>query len=376
VIVVDAHAYCFEPVDQPGGYATAAERLRWLQFSHALHHQPAWRVTDRAPSDSTVLLDPTPDDPWRLRTDLDFRPDPARSRMLWTVDGEDVTKIIFPPHLVGLGFGPDQLIAEMDAADVDVALLHTDPSLGRDPAYQAACVRAYPARLRSMASVDEWRLLDELDTVIRETIDAIEVHGLHAIKFHPSLFQRSRGWHGEPWEDGPLRPFWEAVIGLRVPVFLTLDGTPGVGDEREAYLSELTAVGRWLDRYPDARCGLTHGFPYRAFRDGDGLRFPDAIWDVFSHPNLDLEVSFPVRIGDWWDYPWREVWPALAAMVERIGPDRLMWGTDMPFQGRFCTYRQSRDYLERHCRDLLGDDGLEMLLGGTARRLLGLPTMP
>jgi hypothetical protein len=25
---------------------------------------------------------------------------------------------------------------------------------------------------------------------------------------------------------------------------------------------------------------------------------------------------------------------------------------------------------------ILGDDGLEMLLGGTARRLLGLPTVP
>jgi predicted TIM-barrel fold metal-dependent hydrolase len=375
-VIVDAHAYCFEPVGARSGYSTAEERLRWLQISHALHHQPAWRVRDRAPSDSTVLLDPTPDDPWRLRTDLDFRPDAARSRMVWTVDGEDVTKTIFPPHLVGLGFDPDQLIAEMDAADIDVALLHTDPSLGRDHAYQAACIRAYPDRLRSMASVDEWRLLDDLDTVIRETIDAIEVHGLHGIKFHPGLFHGSHGWHGQAWEDGPLRPFWEAVTGLRVPVFLTLDGAPGVDDERQAYLAELGAVGRWLDRYPEARCGLTHGFPYRAFRDGDGLHLPGAIWNVFSHPNLYLEVSFPVRIGDWWEYPWRETWPILAAMAERIGPDRLMWGTDVPFQGRFCTYRQSRDYLERHCRDLLGEEGLGRLLGGSAARLLGLPSEP
>ena len=29
----------------------------------------------------------------------------------------------------------------------------------------------------------------------------------------------------------------------------------------------------------------------------------------------------------------------MEAMVERIGPGQLMYGTDMPFQNRFCTYQ-------------------------------------
>ena len=101
---------------------------------------------------------------------------------------------------------------------------------------------------------------------------------------------------------------------------------------------------------------------------------PDDIWKPFENPNLSLEVCFPVRIGDIFDYPYREVWPTMEAMVERIGPGQLMYGTDMPFQNRFCTYRQSRDWLERHFASSTGltSDDLALIMGGTAARVLGV----
>jgi hypothetical protein len=47
---------------------------------------------------------------------------------------------------------------------------------------------------------------------------------------------------------------------------------------------------------------------------------------------------------------------------------------DMPFQNRFCTYRQSRTYLEKHCRrEFLTDEELGLLLGGSAQRVLQIP---
>ena len=78
-----------------------------------------------------------------------------------------------------------------------------------------------------------------------------------------------------------------------------------------------------------------------------------------------------MRIGDLLDYPYAEVQPALESMVERVGCDRLMWGTDMPFQNRFCTYRQSRDSIEKTC-DFLSQADLNLLMGGTAQRVLDL----
>ena len=64
----------------------------------------------------------------------------------------------------------------------------------------------------------------------------------------------------------------------------------------------------------------------------------------------------------------------MEAMVERIGPGQLMYGTDMPFQNRFCTYRQSRHWLERHFAPSTGlsDDDLALIMGGTAARVLGV----
>ena len=58
-------------------------------------------------------------------------------------------------------------------------------------------------------------------------------------------------------------------------------------------------------------------------------------------------------------------------MLRRIGARQLLWGTDMPFQNRFCTYRQSRSWIEKHCA-FIGRDDLARIQGGTAARILGL----
>ena len=78
-----------------------------------------------------------------------------------------------------------------------------------------------------------------------------------------------------------------------------------------------------------------------------------------------------MRLGDLFDYPYRELWPTLQEMVERIGAGRLLWGTDMPFQNRFCTYRQSRRWIEEYCEFLSAGD-LAAIMGGACARVLGL----
>ena len=373
-MIVDSHVYTFLPADDPRGYSSVEEHMARVQASNARHHQPAFRLSDRAPSSSMVL---NPEGAYDLDglPDLDFRLDREAGRVVWTVDGEDHTKHYYPPNLRNLEFTPHSLIGEMDYAGVDVALVHTDAMLVRDSGYLAESVSLYPDRLRAMAPVDEWRIPGETDAVIAELTTAITDHGLHAIKFNmPLAAPDGSGW----WDDGPYRPFWEAATALGVPVFFTL-GTgssktrlvTSVEEQRHGYLEELATVTRWMERYPDAICSLTHGFPWRVFLEGDRIVLPDAIWAPFDNPNLSLEVCFPVRLGDLFDYPYREVWPTLQAMAERIGADQLLWGTDMPFQNRFCTYRQSRHWIEKYC-SFLSESELDAIMGGTAARILGL----
>ena len=306
---------------------------------------------------------------------MDFRVDHDRGRVVWTFEGDDHTKQFFPPNLRDVEFTPHGAIAEMDYTGVDVALIHTNHMLGRDSSYLAECVGLYPDRFRSMAPVDEWRIVGESDAVIEDLTTAITGHGLHAIKFTPSHAYTSGP---DPWDDGPYRDFWEAATSLKVPVFFTLGTGPDVdgrtafaADQQSGFLGELNVLKRWMERYPDTVCSITHGFPWRAFLDGHGITLPGAVWEPFQNPNCNLEVCFPVRLGDIFDFPYREVWPTLEAMVEHVGSDHLLWGTDMLFQNRFCTYRQSRHWIEKYC-DFLGREDLEQIMGGTAARILGL----
>ena len=373
-MIIDSHAYCFEAADSPLGYDNAAEHLRWVQTGNAGHYQPAFRTRDRAPGRSDVLVAEGTSVLSDL-PDVNFRIDHKAGRVLWTVDGEDYTKHYYPPNLQDCAFGPDSLISEMDYAGVDVSLLHTNPMLGRSSAYLGECVRRYPDRLLAMAPVDEWRIKDDPDAVVHELENAIKKHGLHAIKFNPTGYKVSP----DPWDDGFYRPFWESATSLGVPIFISLGTGPDKGswgtspDVHEGYLSELTILMNWMERYPNNVCSITHGFPYRSFLDGDRIKLPDAIWEPFRNPNLSIEVSFPVRIGDIFDYPYHEVEPTIQEMVEHIGADGLLWGTDMPFQNRHCTYRQSRDHIEKYC-DFLSEQELGLIMGGTAARILNIST--
>ena len=372
-MIIDSHVYCFRPLDGPNGPADAREQLRWVQASYAGHHQPAYRLRDRAPASSRAL-DPEGRGPLGELPDVGFRADHAGGRFLWTLGGQDCTKQFLPPSLRNVEFTPHSLIGEMDYADVDAALIHTNPMLCRDSRYLADCVAAYPDRLRAMAPVDEWRIADEAAAVTDNLRAAIERDGLHAIKFN--VMMACRGSSAD-WDDGPYRSFWQATTSWNVPVFFTFltSAQPSVeisaAEHRDRYVKQLDILMRWMHRYPDTVCCLTHGFPYRVLLDGGKLSIPDAFWAPFDHPKCHLEVCFPARLGDKFDYPYHELWPTLEQMVARIGAERLLWGTDMPFQNRTCTYRQSRDWIEKDCT-FLGRDELAMIMGGTAARILHL----
>ena len=93
-MIIDSHAYCFEPADSPRGYANSQEHLRWVQKAQAGHHQPAFRLRDRVEGPSDVL-DPTKGDLDDL-PDVDFRIDRAAGRVLWDYRRRDLHQALLP----------------------------------------------------------------------------------------------------------------------------------------------------------------------------------------------------------------------------------------------------------------------------------------
>ena len=288
-------------------------------------------------------------------------------RFEWTVDGEDYFKQYLPPSVTDMSYSPESLVAEMDYAEVDMALLHRTPYLGVGNDFYADCVRRFPDRLLGLAHVEEWLVERDPDTAVAKVRRAIEQLGLHGLQFIPA--QLYRAGQGGQWEGPAFRPFWDGVTELKVPVFLSIFERRD--PKLESYLAELNALQRWMDRYPDVNVVITHGFSWRMFVDGDRIRLPKEVWAPFDNPRLHLKLLFPISLGDIWDYPMAEVRPTIEECVQRIGARRLIWGSDMPVVMRFWTYRQNLEYIRSYCH-FLSPQELEQIMGGNVARVMGV----
>jgi predicted TIM-barrel fold metal-dependent hydrolase len=268
---------------------------------------------------------------------------------------------------VEFAYPPESLVAEMDYAGVDRALLHRTPYMGLSNEYIADCVRRFPDRLQGLAYIEEWRIEPETETSIRKlerAIKELRLSGLQFLPFHRRLYGQEEKW------DGPgFRPFWDAVAELKIPVFFTLGGDASL----EAYLDKLRALRRWMERYPAVKVVHTHGFNWRLFADEETLHVPDVVYETapIDHPNFYIQLLFAVFLQSRWDYPMPQMRPTLEKMVERIGARRLMWGTDIPVVLLHWTYRQSLDYIRRYC-DFITQDEMDLILGGNMARFMGL----
>ena len=364
-MIFDGHAYCFPSLFGAAGFDDAETLSRQLQHAMATHHQPAWRVRDGAPSDFSALIEEVPRPLLDHLKKSDFRAAP-NGRFEWTADGEVHAKQYFPPSVADMSYPADRLVAEMDYAGVDRALLHRTPYLGVGNDFVAECVRSFPDRLFGLAHVQEWTIQSDPEAAARKIEVAVRELGLSGLHFLPPQLDLY-GQTG-PWDAPAFLPFWDAVAGLGIPVFLSVKDREE--PRLESYVDELGTLMRWMERYPDVKVVHTHGFPWRLFIDGDAIRLPEVVWKPFDNPNLFLQLLFPITLGNIWDYPMPQARPVIEGCAKRIGPSRLMWGTDMPIVMRHWTYRQNIDVIRRYC-DFLGPDDMGLVMGGTVSDLMG-----
>ena len=364
-IIYDAHAYCFPDPGACGGFEDPEEFRRHLQLfmAHA-RQQPVWRKKDRSPADISGLADPTR--PWDFEglNDAQFRTGP-HGLVEWTVDGEDYVKQALPPWTVDFSYPPNALVAEMDYAGVDRALLHRTPYMSISNEYIADCVRRFPNRIQGLAHVEEWLIKAEPDASIlklEQAVSGLGLSGLQFMPFHMALYGQAADWNGPGF-----RPFWDAVAQLDVPVFFTI----GAGSTLASYLEELRNLRGWMDRYPDVQMVCTHGFNWRLFADGETLHIPDIVYETAptDHPNFNIQILFAVFLQTRWDYPMPQMRPVLETMIHRIGADRIMWGTDIPIVLLHWTYRQSLDYIRQYC-DFISPEDMDLILGENMARFM------
>ena len=368
-MIYDGHAYCFPSPNSQHGFPESKESQQLLHLAMAVHRmQPSWRKRDRFPSNDSVLADPSREG-FDALSDVEIRL-ADHGRVEWTVDGEDYVKQALPPSTVNFSFPPEALIAEMDYANVDKALLHRTPYMGVSNQYIAQCTSSFPDRLKGLAYIPEWQIEPDLDNSIREIERAIIDLDLSGLQFNPSygrLYGKVRDWNAPSFT-----PFWDAVASLDVPVFFTISAS-----SLSAYLEELMALRAWMDRYPNVEVVQTHGFNWRAFASQDVLAIPDAVYEAapIDNPNYHVQILFAVFLQTRWEYPMPQVRETLRDMVDRLGADRILWGTDIPIVLLHWTYLQSLNYIRNYC-DFMSRSEMELVLGGNMARLMDCETNP
>lgn len=222
------------------------------------------------------------------------------------------------------------LVDSMDAYGVDHAVVFTLDGFFEDVRRHndelAGFVAAHPGRLTAFATVYP-RDVDVADEIHR----AVTELGMKGVKLHPWL-------QGFSPLEAYMEPVARACAELGVPL-ISHDGTP-------PYSTPLQ-LGLLAERHPDLTVILGHS--------GLLQLWPEALAAARRNHNVWLCLCGPPT-------------SALQKLVDGAPNDRIVYGSDTGFGHDY----QARHRLEQVRALDLSPAALDAILGGNARRLLGL----
>lgn len=357
--VIDSHAHFFPFLGGASGFPTAEEHLAYIQWALRRHVQPVRRSRDQAIMPDQSLIRGAETGRSSL-TEVDFRAVPY-GRFEWTFAGEDYYLQFMPPSLQTMEAPPEFLLALMDYAGIDVAVLQNDAIYGRLNEEFASCVARWPDRFIALAQVDPDPHPETAQCARLQ--HAIEHQRLRGLFFKVDDFY-DRDFMVDPF-GSDYTPLWDLVASLNIPVFWHITGVPMPTVPN--YLHVWERFAGWLDRYPETSCVAVGGISLDLLL-GQGM--PEFMRRAIHEHDVLLEVLFPILKGGDWRYPYLEGQNVLQSLYDEFGANKLVWGSDIPNIERYCTYRQSLDYLDTVPG--IPEDDLALITGGNLERVFHL----
>lgn len=361
--IIDAHYHVFPRLGSQRAGIDPALRLRFWQY-HSREWNRFWRkdtgelVTDRLLEFGSNQIDDMPDVDFRL-TD--------RGQAEITVDGSDYVMQIYPPTLAGNEAPPQRMVAELNLAGVDMGVLQCDHVYGDLNDYFAQAMQDYPGRFIGLSQI--WEPEADNPERLRNVEEGVRRYGNRGLYFSVeplSVMQMDDPITGERFD-----PLWELMEELQLPVFWFLDDR--TFNRVEMFLRRIAELAEFAQRHPGINSLITHGLVPAAIIHEIGI--PEEVYQVLSMPNVFAELLVPAK----WPaamYPYPEGQQQVRQLRDRVGAEKLLWGSDSPYgQTAWCTYRQAIDLYRIHC-DFLTQEETALILGGNAARLFGLQWPP
>src|SRR5712692_4653131 len=361
-MIIDCHAHVFENWHGACGHPSVDIHLKYIQKNVTRPAARTFRVRDGKEVKPTMLFRPD-DNTWAGLADVGFRVGPY-GRLEFTHEGEQYAIQYMPVGMQRIEAPPAFMVAQMTYAGVDHCILQAGGGYGAMNDYNAFAQSEYPDKFTGLLHVDE--AVADRDEVLAEVDRAHKVLGLKGLYYSHDF---SRHGYARNLDHVAFAPFWDKVASFRLPVFVEMSATPHY--DRASYIGNLMAFDRVVERHRTLRFVLVMGPPVAHFAGAGRWEFPPEVLAAYRRENLLIEIMFPITWGGTWDYPYPEAQDLIRHMRDLFGASRLVWGSDMPNVERFCTYRQSLDYVRRHCAFLSAAEK-DAVLGGNVAELFGL----
>jgi predicted TIM-barrel fold metal-dependent hydrolase len=362
-MIIDCHAHVFQHWADPCGHPSREIHRTYIQKVQTRTSADVFRARDGANVTGSVLFRPG-ENGWSGLKPVNFRVG-NYGRLDFTIDGEDYHSQYMPVGMQQIVAPPELMLAQMQYAKVDHTVLQTGWGYGAMNDYNAFAQSQYPDKFTALLNVDEPRA--HTDAALREFDRAHQQLHLRGVYFALDAFARYD--FDIDFHDPRMDAFWSKIDTASLPVFFEVTSMPDY--TTASYIRNVVRLHELMRRYRNIRWVLVMGPPVSSFGMSGTWEFPDEVLAAYRHENLLIEIMFPITWGGVWDYPYPEAQRLIADLRDKVGADRLVWGSDMPNVERFCTYRQCVDYVRRYCGFLTAAEK-DLILGGTMDRLLGV----
>ena len=238
---------------------------------------------------------------------------------------------------------PEQRIADMDSLGVDIQVVSTSPGFyqyHQEPAVTAAIARDcndeirqmtmdYPQRLAGLALLP----MQDPPAAVAELERAVLQLGFQGAMIGDQV-------NGKTFDEPEFLPLWKAAEEMGALIFIHQGGQT-IGSERQpryhvrntiGNLADRTvtfaafAFGGIMDQFPDLKICLAHGGGYACF----GAGRMDRGWQVRAEARVNINQPPRNYLRRFYYDCLTHSEPALRMLIDSVGIDRVVLGTDWP----------------------------------------------
>ena len=243
---------------------------------------------------------------------------------------------------------PEQRLTDMDSLGVDVHVLSTNAVFycyDRDAAtvaamdrecndYVAQLTQDHPARFAGLANLP----MQDVGAAAAELERAMTQLGLKGAMIDDQV-------NGKTYDDPEFYPLWEVaeqtgavilihqaletVVSARLNRYHLPNSIGNLADRAITFASFV--FGGVMDKYPDLRICLCHGGGYTCF----GAGRMDRGWQVRSEARANIAQPPSAYLNRFYYDCLTHSEPALRMLIDSVGIDKVLFGTDWPFD--MCT---------------------------------------